>query len=69
MTTKCINVVVVKSDKHSAVTHPIFRPWLSLIQDQLKSEQVDFKYECPALFVILPLQREAAFQSNPGTDD
>src|SRR6266566_4540445 len=58
MPTKSANLVVLESDKHAAVTRPIFGLW-SLIQDQLESEQADLKHECPALFFILPVQREA----------
>jgi hypothetical protein len=56
---KHANLVVVESDKHTTATRSIFRVWLSLIQNQLESEQADFKYECPALLFMLPLQRKA----------
>src|SRR5213592_1422090 len=48
MPTKSANLVVLESDKHAAVTRPIFGLWPSLIQDQLESEQADLKHECPA---------------------
>jgi len=56
---KTANLVAVESDEQPAVTGPILRSWPSLIQDQLKAEQADFKHECPTLLHVLPLQREA----------
>src|ERR1051325_4169057 len=56
MPAKSANLVVFESDKHAAVTRPIFGLWPSLIQDQLESEQADLHHECAALFFILPVQ-------------
>jgi len=53
---KCIYLVVIEANEQAAVTRPILRPRLSLIQDQLEPKQAHFKYKCPALFLIVPLQ-------------
>ena len=53
---KCIYLVVIEANEQAAVTRPILRPRLSLVQDQLEPKQAHFKYKCPALFLIVPLQ-------------
>jgi hypothetical protein len=53
---KCIYLVVIEANEQAAVTRPILRPRFSLIQDQLEPKQAHFKYKCPALFLMVPLQ-------------
>src|SRR5205807_114261 len=47
---KRIYLIVIKANEHAAVTRPILRRRLSLIQDQLEPQQAHFKYRCPALY-------------------
>src|SRR5689334_4190253 len=56
---KCIYLVVIEANEQAAVTRPIICPGLSLIQDQLEPKQTHFKYICPSLFLMIPLQRES----------
>jgi hypothetical protein len=59
MPTKSANLVIVEPNEHSPVTRSIVGPWLSLIQDQLESEQAHLNYKRPALLLMGPVQREA----------
>ena len=56
MFAKCHYLIVIKANEQTAVTSPILRPRLSLIQDQLEPKQAHLKYKYPAFFLMVPVQ-------------
>src|SRR5262249_14733155 len=53
------DLIVVEADEQPAVTGPSLRRRFGLIQDQLEPQQAHLKYVRPALFLMVPVQREA----------